>query len=398
VSTIFTLCALEAFVDRWCTDVFAAETFLVAALSVDVTSLLLQQPDAWAYSAQGVVFLVSSAHALAGLKILHVKSSAAMKAKRPAIGKLALRLTELLLHDLLTSLPDPGASYNLFDLKTREFPWHGAMESFVEYFPSEMGAILRFLARARQQALLRNSERLAAAALFPLDSSADDNLRMTITRHLARRNNSVRESTPEVISPTLEIGSGVSHYARSALHEYGDVGPGQMAAGLGESLFTREVSSSRYATGSPEGSHAETYVLDWSCQPSPHHVVDVLPADECDSVSVTVPVADSSRPSVSGFAELDRGQALPRTDDTGIGQLRSNVPINLQPSLERVEPRNMLAVNLPGSGIDFEGHRGPSSEQGGVRLSASNSERQMPGSNDGGVHDEKWIDTERASI
>jgi hypothetical protein len=383
VSTIFTLCALGAFVDRWCTDVFAAETFLVAALSVDVTSLLLQQPDAWAYSAQGVVFLVSSAHALAGLKILHVKSSAAMKAKRPAIGKLALRLTELLLHDLLTSLPDPGASYNLFDLKTRKFPWHGAMESFVEYFPSEMGAILRFLARARQQALLRNSERLAAAALFPLDSAADDNLRITITRHLARRNNSGSESAPEVVAPTLEIGSGVSHHARSDLLEYGDVGSGQMAPGLGGSLFTREVSSSRYATGSPEGSHVEAYALDWSRQPSPHHVVDVLPADECDNASVTVPVADSSQPPVSKFAEP---------------KISSHVSINLEPSSPGpAEQRNVLAVNFSGSGTDIEGHRGPSSEQGGIRLSASNSDRQMPGSSDGGVHDEKWIDTERAS-
>jgi hypothetical protein len=91
---------------------FALDTFLQAALSTNVSSVLSKSsPRAWTESSQGILFLTASAHAMNILTTWHLRSAASVDRRCPEIRRLGLQLTELLRYDLLACLQvDNGKS------------------------------------------------------------------------------------------------------------------------------------------------------------------------------------------------------------------------------------------------------------------------------------------------
>jgi hypothetical protein len=304
------------------------DTFLQAALSIDVTSGLSGlSPMLWIKSSHGILFLTASAHALRILK----ESPASVDTRRPEIRRLCLRLTELLRHDLLTCLLRTGTPFNVLHLATCRFPWHGCLERFVGYFTadSEMGALLRYLVReASEKWALSNFQLDILGALFPPNSEADRNLQLIISQHLAKQSDLAHQpslagtTAPEVAFPraesetqdfsdiTVDIGQDIGRALlvtaessssqlrrlelsaalepdqRAAMHA-SDPGKPPLATHVsspdgtvpaGEAGFTSP-NTSRVLDASALASHAgrEATRVD---QRSPHRAVDMLPAGQ----------------------------------------------------------------------------------------------------------------------
>jgi hypothetical protein len=157
---------------------------------------------AWRCSSQGRLFLNASAHALWILNDWHTESAASVESRRPEIIRLGLRLTELLRHDLLTALLENDSSLNFFDLATWRFPWHGALQCFVDCMPAEMGALLRFLMHAPYEYTWQWDRVNALAALFPSNSDADSNLESMIMHQRTRRSQSAPQPNTERTAPS----------------------------------------------------------------------------------------------------------------------------------------------------------------------------------------------------
>jgi hypothetical protein len=159
-----------------------ASTFLRAALSIDMPSVLSRRYSClWDLSAQGSLFLVSSAHALRAIKTLRGQHPAAMGALRPQTIHLALCLTYILRHEVVSCHRKHYENgWHGCTLLTK-FPWHGALESITDCLPVEMGALVRFV--VQQEKMLTDLREGALSSLtalmdiIPLNEEADLQLR-----------------------------------------------------------------------------------------------------------------------------------------------------------------------------------------------------------------------------
>jgi hypothetical protein len=163
-------------------------------------------PKAWIRSWQGTLFLRTSANALWILNTWHMKSAASVESRRPEIIRLGLRLTELLRHDLLTTLPETDSSLDLTDLAMLNqswFSWYSIPECFFDCMPAEMGALLRFLVRKADNKDSWEWRLLnTLAALFRSNSEADNNLESIILHHRTRRSQSTQQPDPARTTPS----------------------------------------------------------------------------------------------------------------------------------------------------------------------------------------------------
>jgi hypothetical protein len=214
---------------------------------------------AWIRSSQGMLFLNASAHALAILRTWRMKSAASVKSRRPEIKRLGLRLTQVLRHDLLTSLAENPSSRNFCDLTTCNFPWHDALGLFVDCMPAEMGALFRYLVRfdfLQHGLLWYRPESLAA--LFRSNSEADNNLESIILHHRTRRSKSAHQPDSEHTTPSDTAPANETTDAPSS----GDVtAPGPALAATTEgSLHHPGVSD--LSTGPVIGRQADVQVSD----------------------------------------------------------------------------------------------------------------------------------------
>jgi hypothetical protein len=303
-----------------CTDEFAVDTFLGAALSIDVTSLLSREPVSWVWSTEGDFFRVTSSYALAGMRRLYLKSSAAvLESRRPAITRLGLRLTEVIRHDLVTHLPEPGAPYDLPRLSTVGFPWHRAIEFFVEDFPAEMGALFRYLVEAcDRKSLWDHPELPAAANLFSVaDSGADDQVRLAITQHLAKQK-----------SNTSEYGS-----LRRAVIDVDEArisGSDQASARPPGNPVSSHISQPGRTAGLQTGNSSDEHNLGTRSEPSPYHAINMLPAGGHRSSPGSAAEAIGSDFSSSEAAEPKSGQAPARTEFATVEESDLHVVIDMK--------------------------------------------------------------------
>jgi hypothetical protein len=330
---------------------YAVDTFLQAALSIDLTSGLSKlSPMLWARSSQGLLFSTASAHALSILRMWHLESPASVDARRPEITRLCLRLTELLRHDLL-SLLRTGKPFSVSRLASSRFPWHGCLKGFVDCFPtdSEMGALLRYLVRKVSNDSWLSIRRLdTLAALFPPSSEADHNVQVTITQYLASLSNLVLQSCPEgtttlpeVASPcadaaarnssNITVGFGCAHAlvatTENSLRQLGLPDPG----------VGHEIDQRAAVHASDPGQAMGALVS------SPHCTVDIDPvirsrfAAPCNSGGPTVSTAESAYGGVgSELGQSCAGREVPGFDERG-----PHLAIDMQPAARlasRIEP------------------------------------------------------------
>jgi hypothetical protein len=293
---------------------FAVDTCLQAALSFNVTSGLSQlSAESWIRSSQGVLFLMASAHALRILKMWHLESPASVNRWRPEITRLCLRLTRLLRHDLLTSLPWPTPYLGVCGLASLSFPWHGCLERFVDCFGanSEMGAVLRYLARNTSSTKwwLSDTERglMNLADLFPPNSEADHNLQVIISQHLAKKSKSARQPGSEGTKPPV---------VASPCAETDALDSSDITVDLGRTLLVTAESSSNQLE-QPEFSaalgteqRAAVHASNLERTPLPTHISNpdgTVPAGEAGFISPnTSRVLDASVPATHAGREVSR--------------------------------------------------------------------------------------------
>jgi hypothetical protein len=142
---------------------FAASTFLRAAYSTDRSTILSLENRSWSLTAQGSLFLVSSLHALRALKRLRGQRRATTFALRPQTIQLALCLTSVLRHEVVSRHREQF-KYGWLGCKLlSEFPWHSALESITDCLPVEMGALVRFV--VQQEKMLAQRARDASGCV-----------------------------------------------------------------------------------------------------------------------------------------------------------------------------------------------------------------------------------------
>jgi hypothetical protein len=322
---------------------FAINMFLHASLSIDVTSGLSKlSPREWTKSSQGMLFWTVSAHALSILKAWQLESPASVDTRRPEIIRLCLQLTELLRHDIFAQLPPTGMPFDVYELATKDFPWHRCLKGFVAYLPadSEMGALLRYLARVSDKFWLSWFELDVLADLFPPNGEVDYKLQVAISQHLTERNDPssrpISEDTtpPEVASPcadadtqdsshvTVGLGSASVPTTVNSLHQLGLPDPG-----AGEEIDQRatvHASDSGQTSGTPVS--------------SPHCTVDmVLPVQAgfpapCTSVEANVSVPASGSGGVG--SEPGQSHAVRKPGASGVDERHPHVVIDMQPAAQ----------------------------------------------------------------
>jgi hypothetical protein len=142
---------------------FAASTFLRAAYSTDMSTILSLENRSWSLTAQGSLFLVSSLHALRALKRLRGQRRATTFALRPQTLQLALCLTSVLRHEVVSRHREQF-KYGWLGCKLlSQFPWHSALGSITDCLPVEMGALVRFV--VQQEKMLTQRARDASGCV-----------------------------------------------------------------------------------------------------------------------------------------------------------------------------------------------------------------------------------------
>jgi hypothetical protein len=133
------------------TDEDAASTFLHAALAIDVPAVFSPETRYWSSTAQGQLVFVSAVHALRSLKALQPRYPVSPHALHLQTIELVSCLAKVLRNEVMTCHSTNYTSAWLCCVLLKTLPWHSALESFIEYVPVEMGALLRFVTNVHQE-------------------------------------------------------------------------------------------------------------------------------------------------------------------------------------------------------------------------------------------------------
>jgi hypothetical protein len=260
------------------------DTFLQAALGIEVVPFKSHPHlslKSWKNSLQGRLFQAASTHALLILRSWRLQSAACVESRRPEIIRLSLTLTKLMSYDLLACLPATATSWDLRCLATLNFPWHGALEHFVDHLPAEMGALLRLAVReVFYISWLAELWLETLAVLFPPDREADDNLQASISEYLGEWSHSVSSHGSECTSSPGIPSVYEAHDARVTSDATVGLEQGSLARGdsAPHGLETMEPD-----TNSEINRLADVYASDpgqnhlGAHAPSPHRTIDMIP-------------------------------------------------------------------------------------------------------------------------